>query len=186
MGSHRIIQDCIEKTQSNIDRAMKSFSQLSENQLNWKINMDSWSIGECLSHLANSNGLYIKKFYSIINSNSSGTDADFSYSQSISGKFITKGVDPSNLKKTKTFKPFYPGSSNIKVNISHDYVQTSKELISLAEKMKHLDLKKFKISSPVNIFIRMNLGDPLIFIPKHDERHMNQAERVKNHEGFPH
>jgi hypothetical protein len=47
-------------------------------------------------------------------------------------------------------------------------------------------LQKIKLSSPANFLIRMNLGDPLIFIPMHDERHLNQAERVKNHEYFPH
>ncbi|HSW55304.1 MAG TPA: hypothetical protein VLH59_09450 [Ignavibacteriaceae bacterium] len=50
--------------------------------------------------------------------------------------------------------------------------------------MQHLDLKKIKLSSPVNILIRLNLGDPLIIIPKHDERHLNQAERVMSKKGF--
>ena len=51
--------------------------------------------------------------------------------------------------------------------------------------MHHLDLKKLSLSSPVNILIRLNLGDPLIIIPKHDERHLNQAERVMSQKDFP-
>jgi len=51
--------------------------------------------------------------------------------------------------------------------------------------MRHTDFKKIKLSSPVNILIRLNLGDPLIIIPKHDERHLNQAERVNNQKEFP-
>ena len=51
--------------------------------------------------------------------------------------------------------------------------------------MKHLDLKKIKLSSPVNILIRLNLGDPLIIIPEHDERHLNQAERLMSQKEFP-
>lgn len=185
MNSHLVIQECINKTKINIERALKTFSKLTSAQLNWKINPNSWSVAECLSHLVNSNGLYLEKFRQIINTDSSGEQKDFSYSQSFSGKFITKGVDPSNQRKTKTFKPFYPDSSNIKENILEDYIKTSKELISLDEKMKHLDLKKIKLSSPVNFIIRLNLGDPLIFIPKHDERHLIQAERVMNHKDFP-
>ena len=158
---------------------------MSFRQLNWKMNSVSWSVGECLSHLVNSNGLYLKKFNNIVNSRASKQENDFSYSQSFSGKFIAKGVDPLNQRKTKTFKPFYPDLSNIEGNILEEYIQTSKEFIVLVEKMKHLDLKKIKLSSPVNFLIRMNLGDPLIFIPKHDERHLNQAERVKNHQEFP-
>ena len=72
MNSHQIIQDCIEKTQSNIERVTKTFSSLSFEQLNWKINPDSWSVGECLSHLVNSNNLYLNKFQAILNSYPSG------------------------------------------------------------------------------------------------------------------
>jgi len=46
-------------------------------------------------------------------------------------------------------------------------------------------LKKIKLSSPVNILIRLNLGDVLIIIPKHDERHLNQANRLMKMENFP-
>ena len=186
MGSLEVIRNCVIATNLNIERAKEAFSSLTSIQLNWKINSDSWSIAECISHLVNSNGLYIEKFRTVVNSSSSTKENDFSYSQSFSGKFITRGVDPSNLRKTKTFRPFFPDSSNIDKNILEKYFETSKELISLVEKMKHLDLRKIKLSSPANFFIRMNLGDPLIFIPKHDARHLNQAERVKNHEAFPH
>jgi hypothetical protein len=51
--------------------------------------------------------------------------------------------------------------------------------------MLHLHLEKIKLSSPVNFLLRLNLGDPLIIIPKHDERHLNQAERVMTQKEFP-
>lgn len=186
MRSLEVIQNCVVATNLSIERAREVFTSLTSIQINWKINPDSWSAAECLSHLVNSNGLYIEMFRTIVDSSPATKEKDFSYSQSFPGKFITKGVDPSNQRKTKTFKPFFPDSSNIDKNILEKFVETSRELISLVEKMKHLDLRKIKLSSPVNILIRMNLGDPLIFIPKHDVRHLNQAERVKNHEAFPH
>lgn len=184
-SSNQVITNCIIVTKSNIEKAAKTFSPLSEEQLNWKINPDSWSVGECLSHLVNSNGLYLNKFQIILNSYPSGNEKDFSYEQTIFGKMIAKGVDPANIKKSKTFKVFFPDSSDMKKDIIDDYVKSSEELISLANKMKHLDFKKIKLSSPVNKLIRLNLGDPLIIIPKHDERHLNQAERVISHKEFP-
>lgn len=185
MSSHQLIQESIKTTQLNIQKAVNSFSTLSDNQLNWKPSSDSWSVGECLSHLINSNRLYFIKFQSIFKTNNCTEAIDFPYAQTFAGKMITKGVDPANIKKTKTFKPFFPDVSKIKKNILDDYTNSSNEFITLANKMKCLDLKKIKLSSPVNILLRMNLGDPLIFIPKHDERHLNQAERVKNHKHFP-
>ena len=184
-SSNQTIKDCIKSTKENIERAKKSFAHLSDIQLNWKLNSDSWSVGECLSHLVNSNKLYLVKIENILNSFPTGSEKDFPYKQSFLGKLIAKGVDPSNLKKAKTFKVFFPASSNIQKNIIDEYVKSSEKLIELVGKMQHFDLKKIKLSSPVNILIRQNLGDPLIIIPKHDERHLNQAKRVMSQKGFP-
>jgi len=184
-SSNQIIKDCIKSTQANIERAIKSFSHLSENQLNWKSHPGSWSVGECISHLTNSNGLYLIKIENIINSLPTGSENDFPYKQSFMGKMIVKGVDPSNIKKSKTFKVFFPSSSDIQKNIIDEYAKSSKKLIELCNNVLHLDLKKINLSSPVNKLIKLNLGDPLIIIPKHDERHLNQAERVMSQKGFP-
>jgi hypothetical protein len=184
-SSHQIIQECTNATQANIERAIKSFSYLSENQFNWKPDPESWSVGECLSHLANSNKLYLNKMEHILSLNSNVCEQDYLYSQSFMGKLISKGVDLKNAKKVKTFKVFYPTKSNFKKDIIDEYIKCCEKLIDLAGKMNHLDLKKIKLSSPVNILVRLNLGDPLIIIPKHDERHLNQAERVMCQKEFP-
>ena len=59
------------------------------------------------------------------------------------------------------------------------------KLIELCDNMFHLDLKKINLSSPVNKLIKLNVGDPLMIIPKHDERHLNQAERLMSQKEFP-
>ena len=183
-SSHQIIQECTNATQANIERAIKSFLYLSENQFNWKPHPESWSVGECLSHLINSNKLYLNKIEHILSLQPIGSEQDYLYSQSFMGKMIAKEVDPKNVKKVKTFKMFYPASSKFKKNIIDEYIKCCEKLIDLAGKMKHLDLKKIKLSSPVNVLIRLNLGDPLIIIPKHDERHLNQAERLMSQKEF--
>lgn len=185
MGSHQIIQECIRLSKNNVERATSTFSHLSEKQFNWKQNHDFWSVGECISHLINSNSLYLSKIENILNSHTVYSVKDYSYKQSLVGKMIVKGVDPKNVRKTKTFKVFFPDSSNIQKSIIVDYATSSEKFIGLANNLRHLDLKKIKISSPANKLLRMNLGDPLIIIPKHDERHLNQAESVMNHKDFP-
>ena len=185
MGSHQIIHEFITATTTNVERTLKIFSSLSEKQLNWKPGPDSWSVGECISHLIKSNALYLSKIESILTSNSSDSPKDFSYKQSFVGKMIAKGVDPANVRKSKTFKVFLPDASDIQKSIIVDYATSSNKFIGLADKLRHLDLTKIKLSSPVNKILRMNLGDPLIIIPKHDERHLNQAERLMSQKEFP-
>ena len=185
MGSHQIIQEFITTTIANVERALRIFSSLSEKQLNWKSGPDSWSVSECISHLVNSNNLYLNKIEKILSLNTSSQEKDFYYKQSFFGKLIAKGVDPAYVRKSKTFKVFFPDASEINKNIVDEYVVSSKRFIEIAGRMRNLDLKRIKLSSPVNKLIRLNLGDPLIIIPKHDERHLNQAERVMSHKDFP-
>lgn len=184
-SSHQIIKECIETTEANIERASKTFSHLSEIQFNWKSNPESWSSGECISHLVNSNSLYLTKIENILNSVPAGYEKDFPYKQSFFGKLIAKGVDPAYVRKSKTFKVFFPVTSEIHKDIIDDYVKSSKKFIELAGRMRNLDVRRIKLNSPVNKLIRLNLGDPLIIIPKHDERHLNQAEKVMKSEKFP-
>ena len=184
-GSHQIINHCIKATKANSERVVKTLSSLSENQFNWKQHPDAWSVGECISHLINTNNLYLTKIEKNLALSSSASEKEFLYKQSFMGKLIAKGVDPANLRKTKTFKVFFPDMSDVQINIIDEYVKSSEMLIELAGKMKHIDLQKIKLSSPVNILIRLNLGDPLIIIPKHDERHLNKAGRVMSQKEFP-
>ena len=86
LDSHQVIQNCIIRTESSIERVLKTFSHLSENQLNWKPHPECWSVGECLSHLVNSNGLYLNKFQSILILHAAVDEKDFPYKQSFLGK----------------------------------------------------------------------------------------------------
>ncbi|HSW55303.1 MAG TPA: DinB family protein [Ignavibacteriaceae bacterium] len=108
-SSNQIIKDCIKSTQENIERAKKSFSHLSDIQLNWKPQADKWSVGECISHLVKTNNLYLTKIESIFTLAAFGAEKDFHYKQSFMGKLIAKGVNPASVRKTKTFKVFFPG-----------------------------------------------------------------------------
>lgn len=183
--SNQIINDCLNSTERNIRNALSNFSHLSENQLNWKSSSENWSVGECINHLLTTNEQYLAKIEKIINLFPSGSEKDYLYSQSFMGKMITKAVDPSNIKQFKTFKVFLPDKSTVRKTIVKDYVNSSKKFIEHINKIRYLDLKKIKLSSPVNILIRLNLGDVLIVIPKHDERHLNQANKLMKMEYFP-
>lgn len=183
--TNQLIIDCISKTEQNIEKVKNTFSDLSENQFNWKPTNDVWSIGECLSHLITTNALYLVKIENLINKSQVTSNKDFPYSQSFMGKMIAKGVDPSNVKKAKTFKVFFPGKSKVEKTVIEKYIISSGKLIELTNKLQNQNLNKLKLSSPVNILIRLNLGDPLIIIPKHDKRHINQAERLMRLENFP-
>jgi hypothetical protein len=185
LTSNQVIEDFKKRTKSNLERVKSNFSSLSENQFNWKPSTDVWSVGECINHLIVTNELYKVKIENLSTSAPGNTETDYTYSMSFMGKMIAKGVDPANVKKAKTFKVFSPKKSSFQKSVVESYIASSDKLIDLVSRMRNFDLKKLRLSSPVSALIRLNLGDPLIIIPKHDERHIIQAERLIKTESFP-
>lgn len=180
-----LIDNFSTASENNFKRIDSTFDYLSLNQINWQPASKIWSVGECINHLVITNELYLKKMKEIVYRSTSDTNVSFDYSQSLTGKLITNTVDPGNVKKFKTFKVFDPLKSSASNSAVQDYVLMMKRFVEMVTDMSRLNLKKIKFSSPVNKFIRMNLGDPLIFLPRHDERHLNQAERIMNMVEFP-
>lgn len=170
---------------NNLNRIDSTFDLLSLNQINWKPEAKIWSMGECINHLVITNELYLKKMKEFAIKRTSNLNDDFIYSQSFLGKMMTKAVDPENVKKYKTFKLFDPLESSASKSAVQDYTLIIKRFIEFVKDLNGINLKKIKFSSPVNKFIRLNLGDPLIFIPRHDERHLLQAQRIMNLKEFP-
>ena len=173
----------LDETNSKVE---KEFGSLTKDELNWKPSPDKWSIGQCLDHIKVSNETYFPQIEEII----SGKKRN-SFFQSLPalpklwGKIVKKTVSPDSVRKVKTFKVFYPSSSEIPATIINDFLNHQKKLIELMKKTDEVNHDKVIISSPVSKLITYRLKDAFIIIASHEERHFNQAARVKETAGFP-
>lgn len=86
LTSKQIIEDCLQRTETNVERVKSTYSSLSENQFNWKPSAEVWSVGECINHLIVTNELYLVKIEKLITLVTENTETDFPYSQSYMGK----------------------------------------------------------------------------------------------------
>ncbi len=164
----------------------QSFTMLSDVQINWKPAPDKWSIGECIEHLVVTNKKFFPAFKKIINGGHKNSFwQSFSPLSGLWGKMLLKIVSPEYVKKTKTASTFEPSVSTLPKSIIDDLVKCNNDIISYMDKFNNFDLKKIKIYSPVNKFITYSLLDALKIITNHEVRHINQAKRVMNSEGFP-
>jgi hypothetical protein len=180
------ISKLISSIEDSSKQVKESFSSLTETQLNWKPAPDKWSAGECIEHLIVTN----KQYYPALDKIIKGEHKN-SFWQSVSplsglwGSILIKAVSPDNAKKMKTAKVFEPATSSISKEILDEFVKCNDELISYLKKLGSVDLKKTKIYSPVNSFITYSLWDAIRIITYHEVRHINQAKRVTETEGFP-
>jgi len=168
-----------------IDNANKQFGELSEMQINWKPSKEKWSIGECINHLVITHKLYNSKIKELQPSFEDISNRSFKFKHTLNGRMILKYVDPNSTTRTKTFKVFKPTMRQINTSIVRFFSEEVESMISFVENLHGVDLTKLKISSPVTKLLRMNVGDALLINLYHDQRHLNQAEKIINETDFP-
>ncbi len=186
MKTIKQLKDTFISDTASIIKDVHKFNSLSENQINWKPNADRWSIAECIDHLFVTNKLYLVEMENQFRVERIKADCSLTpVKHNFMSRFIIKGVDPANTKKTKTFKVFLPSRSNHGKNIFNDFIDLQNKFINLISSYKDLNLNKYKMSSPAARFIKENFSDVLEIIRLHDRRHLNQAQNIINNSNFP-
>jgi hypothetical protein len=89
-------------------------------------------------------------------------------------------VQPQNTKKHKTVKHMNPINSALGQATLEEFAQHQTELLRLLQNAKKADLHKKAV--PVEFFklLKLRIGEALEFVVLHEERHIQQALRVKN------
>ncbi|MFD2246945.1 DinB family protein [Pontibacter ruber] len=154
------------------------FASLDLSLLNFKPAPDSWSILECLEHLNRYSRYYNPALAKAIAANSDGNDMQ-SITYSWLGKKSLDMVRPQNTKKHKTVKHMNPNNSTLDRKTIQEFLQHQTELINLLGSAKSANLNKKAV--PVEFFklLKMRIGEALEFVVLHQERHLQQALRVK-------
>lgn len=186
MTSSEFIRQRLLKGEDAKRKVSSEFSSLSLPQLNWKPAPDSWSIGQCLDHIIIANSLYFPRLKKI----SDGNDvASFWEKRSpltnFFGRFFVNNLQEDAKSKMKTTKVFLPSTSNIDLDVIGRFYQHHDTFMDLISKCARLNLEEIVITSPEFRFVTYKLRDVIQFLVQHEHRHINQAIRVKNSEGFP-
>lgn len=167
-------------------KAQSDFSHLNVEQLNWKPNAKSWSVGQCLDHLATSASLYEPIFKELVNKN---RPANFWRSvpllPSLFGKMLLNTVKPERDRKNKTVPVFKPSQSEINLDVIEQLHTQLDTFSELAQQLGDYNLKKTIITSPAAKFVNYSLLDALNIVTIHNYRHFNQAKEVMAMEDFP-
>ncbi len=167
-------------TLSDISRqSIDEFGSLTNEQLNWKPNSNTWSIAQNLDHLIVVNETY----YPVLASLKAGTYstpfiAKIGFMVSFLGKTVLKAVQPDGKKKMKTFPIWEPTTSNVIGDILNRFQSHQNELIQKLESAKELVEKGVVISSPANKNIVYKLETAFDIIVSHEKRHFEQAKEV--------
>jgi hypothetical protein len=171
----------IETLNANTTFAKDEFSGLPDDQFNFKPSSDKWSIAQCILHLVKTN----KGYFPIYDKLLDGSHAPnfFEKAGIFSGfweKLFVNGVDPKNVKKMKAPSSIQPGQSHIDKSILAKLEEQNKKLSDYYRQLEPKGLDKIIVSSPFAKFIVYNAACTFDIVALHEQRHLQQAKRVKD------
>jgi len=169
-----------------IDGTLARFPGLTAQQLNWKPDPDQWSVAQCFDHLVTANNAFFPIFAKILSGEKKNTFWEsLPWLPAFWGKMLIKAVAPESTRKLKAPKIFHPSSSSVDEAIIRRFIDQQNQVIRYMKATKDLDLEKIKISSPVTHLITYSLIDAYRIIINHEKRHLLQATKVSEMDGFP-
>jgi hypothetical protein len=168
------------------DETRAGFGGLTAQQLNWKPGADQWSVAQCFDHLITTNGAYFPIFEKVLSGKKKNTFWESApWLPTLWGRALIKAVDPESKRKLKAPKVFHPSSGSVDGAVIRRFIDQQNQVIRYMKATENLDAEKIIISSPVTKLVTYSLMDAYRIIITHEKRHLLQAKRVSETEGFP-
>ncbi len=177
-------------TQENIDNVNKAVKKLSIDQLNWVPNPGVWSINQVLAHLNEYGNYYHPVFHKRIDG-TRFTSTKEAFISSPLGRSAWKSMKLGNAKNVKRkFKSPRDYNPSINENLLtgnelETFLSYQNELFQLFEKAKTVNIRRVKVPISISKIVRLRLGDALLFVVYHNQRHVQQILNLRNSVNFP-
>jgi hypothetical protein len=175
----RLKEDSIQ-----ISKEVNNLRTLTAEQLNWKPDENSWSVGQCIDHIINTDRPYFDRIKHAFSKAEKFAES-YEYKAAFPGTFLIKAMLPESKMKVKAQKVFLPSMSNVSRDIFGRYEKQQQEMLNVLDEAQNYNINKLKVSSPAFTLMRMRIGDALRVLVLHRRRHLEQAKRVMAMKGFP-
>jgi hypothetical protein len=175
----------------NLESAEKQASELiartSTAQASWQPNSGrSWSIVQCLSHLARTNRVYAAAMYeAVARADVRSKLASQGISPGLFGAWFIRSMEPPVRTRMKARSKVYPLSQADPHEALAEFVDSHAPVRSVIEAASDMDVNHIRFKNPFIPFVRFTVGTGLLVISAHDRRHLWQANQVTVARGFP-
>ena len=185
-----LLQELEAITATNLKVIEDHATVLSSEQLNWKKDHSSWSILEILAHL-NEYALYYNEVISRRIDKTRFREPRQTFISSPLGRsawISMKLGNARNVKRKLRSPRIYNPSFNKEIlldNSASTFLESQKELLNIIRKAANVSLRKVRIPISISKLIRLRLGDALMFVIYHNERHIQQVLNNISNKNFP-
>lgn len=162
----------------------EKFGALSNEQLNWKPAENSWSVGQCFDHLIRSN-MEMEPVVKLVDGTSRMNFWEkVSPFSGMLGGFLVSSMMKDERKFKAPSKAIVP-PSDVPADVVAQFIEQQAGVIDTIKAADKFDWKKTRVTSPFMSLITYSLNDAFKIVVEHEKRHMRQAARVMQADGFP-
>lgn len=173
------LEEIIGEFHSASARVRNLHRSLAPERWNRRPTPESWSPGECVAHL-NLTAIAMMPLIrqGLDSSRRSGRAAGDRYRRDVVGWFLWKSISVPGRFKSKTIPAFVPTSDRPAEEVMAEFDRLQSEQIALTRSADGLPIDRVKMASPFNARVRYNIFSALSILPRHQHRHLWQAEQA--------
>jgi hypothetical protein len=167
------------------DRRTEAVSKgLSVEQMNWQPRPGAWSIAQCIDHLNLANEAYLPAISAALDGHAPVKVEEIRLgwpSRWFIRNFIAPNPDGTRARAPKKIAP----ARDIGTGVVEALLRSNHAVEQMVRRASILDVNGIRFKNPFVPFLRFTVGTGLEIVVKHESRHLLQAERVRQAEGFP-
>lgn len=190
MTTEWLFDEVAEITERNIQLLKQKFIPLSDAQKSWKPSQDAWSINEIFAHLNEYDKYYLNEIEQKVASTRFREPKEVFVSSPL-GRSAWQSMKLGNAKNVKR-KFRAPANYNPTVRTEivsgHDadtFLEGQQRFLRLLADVTKINIRKAKVKISISRLVRLRMGDALLFITYHTQRHMQQAINLMKQANFP-
>ena len=173
------------------ERARRLFDGLSREQMNFHPGPDAWSVAECLDHLAVAMRLYLDPLEEALAESqpsaggNPGSIGDPGHSGPWLGRILVRSLRAPG-KRFPAPRSFRPREGDIDpAEVCDSFEAALGRMLAALEGFADRPVGAVRMSWPVFGLVKLSVAQAFELQALHLGRHLDQAERVTSHPGFP-
>ena len=155
---------------------------LTESQAAWRDAANSWSVAECLDHLATANRVYLRAMEEpAVRARAAGRRRRGAAVPGVIGRWFVRNLEPPVNPRFKTKAPrlILPRTAPTLADAFASFAASQRDVRAFLLANSDLDLASVRFPNPFVRGVRLSLATGLHVIAAHERRHLWQARRVR-------
>lgn len=186
MNDVGFVKATVERGLAAAQKVREAFDGATVEQLNWKPAPERWSVAQCLDHLIVADAAYFPILQRIVDGDYKAPwRVRWSPLNGLWGWALLAQTKEEGKNKMKALPKFAPTSSDFDGAIVDRFHAHLNTLLDYFARCEDVDLDRTIIVSPALSFVTYSLRVTFTLLVQHAHRHINQAIRVTQIDGYP-